>query len=70
MIEIVNEYEPETMEFKYLNVGDIFLYDDDVYMKISMSMDTINSVNLKHGYTEVLDYHSKVIEVQGKLIIS
>ena len=69
-MEIIDNTSVETTEFKYLVIGDLFLYDDTVYIKTNISRDILNAVDLKTGQAEVIDYRTEVIEVEGKLIIS
>ena len=69
-MKIIYNTGVESTEFKYLVIGDLFLYDDTVYIKTNNSRDVLNAVDLKTGQAEVIDYRTKVIEVEGKLIIS
>lgn len=69
-MKIIYDTGVENTEFKYLVIGDLFLYDSTVYIKTNISRDTLNAVDLKTGQAEVIDYQTEVIEVEGKLIIS
>ena len=35
--------------FKSVNIGDLFEYNNDCYMKIETASDPVNAVNLKNG---------------------
>ena len=69
-MEIINEVEREETEFKYLELGSLFIYNDIVYIKTNIAADILNCVDLKTGQMDALNYHDKVFPVKGKLYIS
>ena len=69
VINIINN----TQEFTSLNVGDLFIYDGNVFIKTSTvfvrDFDEVdyNCVCLKTGYHHYFEPDKKVTEVKGEL---
>lgn len=69
-MEIIWDADVEDTQFKYLAMGEIFKCNGTVYMKINISAEVLNSVDLSNGSTEVIRYDENVTKLEGKLILS
>lgn len=69
-MEIINNFATQ-VDFTCLNPGDVFLFKDEVYMRLKDDPKTINNVvKLRTGDTFFMSYGCDVVKVNAKLTIN
>lgn len=69
-MRIINKTKMGTVSFSGITVGGVFMYGNDVYMKIEAPSDVDNTVNLLNGKVGYTTGTIMVIPVEPELHIS
>lgn len=62
-----------TVPFEQINVGNVFMIDDGIYMKIANVNDTLlgilNAVDIRDGYSVCFYDDTIVYPIEGKFVV-